>query len=144
MSDFKNPKHAKFVAEYLKSGNATQAATAAGFSSKNAAQSGHSLLRREDIRAAVSAGQREVVKEGLYETKAAVREIDIQIEDARGVNQFSAVAKFLELKLKLHGLLIDKHEVKQLGFQVVIDGIEDDEPIDVTPEEEPTEDDLLR
>ena len=49
------PKHAKFVAEYLKDLNATQAAIRAGYSPKTARAQGSTLLTNPNIAAAVQA-----------------------------------------------------------------------------------------
>jgi phage terminase small subunit len=51
------PKQARFVAEYLKDLNATQAAVRAGYSPKTAASQAHDLLRKPEIAAAVENGQ---------------------------------------------------------------------------------------
>lgn len=52
-----NPKHQRFVAEFLKDLNATQAAIRCGYSEKTAKQQGARLLTNADIAAAVSKGQ---------------------------------------------------------------------------------------
>lgn len=49
------PKHARFVAEYAKDLNATQAAIRAGYSVKTAASQGARLLTNAKIQAAVAA-----------------------------------------------------------------------------------------
>jgi phage terminase small subunit len=51
------PKHQRFVAEYVKDLNATQAAIRAGYSEKTAKQQGSRLLTNADIAAAVEAKQ---------------------------------------------------------------------------------------
>lgn len=48
-----NPKQSRFVAEYLKDSNATQAAIRAGYSKKTARQQASDLLTKPDIAAAV-------------------------------------------------------------------------------------------
>ncbi len=48
-----NPKQARFVAEYLKDCNATQAAIRAGYSAKTAEQQGSRLLGFAEVRKAV-------------------------------------------------------------------------------------------
>jgi len=48
------PKQQRFVAEYLKDLNATQAAIRAGFSERTAAQIGYEYLRKPQIAAAVA------------------------------------------------------------------------------------------
>lgn len=52
-----NPKRARFVAEYLKDLNATQAAIRAGYSPKTAKVQGYRLLTDAAVAAAVEAGQ---------------------------------------------------------------------------------------
>ena len=52
-----NAKQQRFVAEYLKDLNATQAAARAGYSAKTAEQQGWRLLRNAGIAAAVAKGQ---------------------------------------------------------------------------------------
>lgn len=50
-------KHARFVAEYLKDFNATQAAVRAGYSAKTAKQQGSRLLTNVDVAAAIAEKQ---------------------------------------------------------------------------------------
>lgn len=52
-----NPKRARFVAEYLKDLNATQAAMRAGYRARTARQQGARLLTKADIQQAVQASQ---------------------------------------------------------------------------------------
>lgn len=54
------PKHARFVAEYLKDFNATQACIRAGYSAKTAKQQGSRLLTVADVRAAIDAKSQKV------------------------------------------------------------------------------------
>ena len=51
------PKQARFVAEYLKDLNATQAATRAGYSAKTANQQGSRLLANVGVARAIAAGK---------------------------------------------------------------------------------------
>jgi phage terminase small subunit len=52
-----NPKQARFVAEYLKDLNATQAAIRAGYSKKTAGSQAHDLLKKPEISLLVAQGQ---------------------------------------------------------------------------------------
>ena len=54
------PKQRRFVAEYLKDQNATQAAIRAGFSAKTAHSSGPRLLDDVGVKAAIEAGMKKV------------------------------------------------------------------------------------
>ena len=55
-----NPKQQRFVAEYLKDSNATQAALRAGYSPKTAYSQGHDLLKKPEISEAVAKGTAEI------------------------------------------------------------------------------------
>lgn len=54
------PKQARFVAEYLKDSNATQAAIRAGYSSNTAGSQAHDLLKKPEIRGAVEKAQADI------------------------------------------------------------------------------------
>lgn len=56
-----SPKHARFVAEYLKDLNATQAAKRAGYSEKTAKQQGTRLLSYAAIQESISQGNRRIL-----------------------------------------------------------------------------------
>ena len=77
-----NEKHQRFVVEYLKDVNATQAAIRAGYSPKTAKQQGARLLTNADVQAAVSAGQAkhleraEITAEHVLEELACVAFLD--------------------------------------------------------------------
>src|SRR5437879_4367451 len=53
------PKQQTFVAEYVKDGNATRAATAAGYSAKTATEIGAENLRKPQIAQAIAEKQAE-------------------------------------------------------------------------------------
>lgn len=57
MAEIENPKHQRFVAEYLVDLNAAQAAIRAGYNVKGAKQQGDRLLSRPEIAEAVAAGK---------------------------------------------------------------------------------------
>jgi phage terminase small subunit len=58
-----SPKQQRFVAEYLKDSNATQAAIRAGYSRKTAGSQGHDLLKKPEIAAAVKLKVEQVAME---------------------------------------------------------------------------------
>lgn len=58
-----SPKHEKFVAAYLKSGNATEAAIHAGYSKPNARKQASVLLQRPDISGRIEIHMAEAAKE---------------------------------------------------------------------------------
>jgi phage terminase small subunit len=64
-----SPRHERFVAEYLKDGNATQAYIRAGYAPRGAQQSASKLLRDPRIEAAIAAGRQRI---------AQALEVDVQ------------------------------------------------------------------
>jgi len=68
-------KHARFVAEYLRDHNATQAAIRAGYSPQTAAAQASRLLRNVKVRAAVRRGQARVIAEAEVSAAATLREL---------------------------------------------------------------------
>ncbi len=81
-----NPKHARFVQEYLKDLNATKAAKRTGYSEKTARQQGAHLLSIPAIQEAISEGTREAVFDGKVTRKRIVQELSrIAFGDARKI-----------------------------------------------------------
>lgn len=118
-------KHAKFVEHYLKTGNGAQSAKIAGYSEKNAAQRASILLKSPQIQLALKEARAGSIVASSYSLDVAMKETDDCIEFARATKNANAMIKAIELKTKLNGLLIEKHEVKQAGFIINITGIDD-------------------
>jgi phage terminase small subunit len=77
-----SPKHRRFVAEFLKDHNATQAAIRAGYSKKTANEQGSQLLAKEAVKNAVNAALKrvedksELTAERIHRAVLAVLEFD--------------------------------------------------------------------
>lgn len=67
----------RFVAEYLRDLNATQAAVRAGYSSKTAVHIGYQLLRVPEVRDAIDRGKRQLMESLQAEAFQVVRELAI-------------------------------------------------------------------
>lgn len=76
-----NPKQQRFVAEYLKDLNATQAAIRAGYSEKTARAIGAENLTKPDIAAAVAKGQAKIAAKLEICAEDLIRDV-VQIKDA--------------------------------------------------------------
>ncbi|WP_115540021.1 terminase small subunit [Xanthomonas campestris] len=103
------PRQKRFVAEYLKDQNATQAAIRTGYSERTAKQQGSRLLTNADVAAAVCAGQRKVAKKA----EVTVDSLLVELEQARKLalreKQASAAVTATMGKGKLSGLLVERH-----------------------------------
>jgi phage terminase small subunit len=106
------PKQQRFAEEYVVDHNATQAAIRAGYSERTAKQQGSRLLTKVDVIEAVRA------KKARLSRKIEVS-ISSQTEDMREnrdlalENKQAAAAQQCSMGIaKLHGLLVDRSEVK--------------------------------
>ena len=75
------PKQQRFVSEYLRSGNASEAAKAAGYSEKYAAQNADKLLKNTKVARAIEKGQERrndrLELEEDFELKKAIELLDM-------------------------------------------------------------------
>ena len=117
-----NPNQARFVAEYLKHGVAKAAAEAAGY--KHGAESGYALMQMPAVKEAIDNARKEIVAEGTYNLKKAMKETDEGIQFAKDTENANALAKLIELRAKLNGLLIEKVAHTMVGFHVSVGGID--------------------
>lgn len=136
MSDYRKVKNevlterqAKFVAEYCKHGIVQTAALAAGFPKSTASQYGARLMRESPaVMAAIAAHRKDLQAQGKYNLENAMKEADEAIEFARETENANAYVKALELKSKLNGLLVEKHDHRVASFRLNIGGINDEKP----------------
>ena len=92
-----NPKQQRFVQEYLKDLNGTQAAIRAGYSKKTARQIGQHLLTKVDIRAAVQAGQKKSAERAEVSVEYVITKLRKLAEDAMADDDRTNAIRSLEL-----------------------------------------------
>ncbi len=120
-----NPRQARFAAEYLKHGNGEAAAIAAGYTENNAAWTADNLLKNcPGVIELIAQSRKAVAVEGTYNLKTAMKECEDTMELAVKTENANAYAKAVELRSKLNGLLVEKHDVRQVGFHVSVGGID--------------------
>jgi preprotein translocase subunit SecD len=68
-----NAQQRRFVAEYLKDGNATQAAIRAGYSEKTAEQIGYQLLQKTSVAQAIAQQQKASIERTLGSADEVLR-----------------------------------------------------------------------
>ena len=105
-----SPKQARFVAEYLKDQNATQAAIRAGYSQKTAAQQGSRLLMNVEVAKAVGQKQKRVAAKAEITVESLAREFEEARQLALQEKQASAMVAATTGKGKLAGLLVERHK----------------------------------
>lgn len=106
-----------FVHEYMRNGNnATQAAIAAGYAYNNARTQGYRLVNHDDaVKAEIERAQAELAERTDYGAEQAMTELGDVIDFARKTSNATAMARAVELRMKMAGLLVDKHELHVQG-----------------------------
>ena len=97
-------KQERFIQEYLKDCNATQAAIRAGYSSKTAAQIGEENLRKPDIRLAIDVAQKKIAEKTETDSEWVRRRLKEEADDFSEFASHSARIKAIELIGKINGV----------------------------------------
>jgi len=122
MSRGLTPKRARFVEEYLRDVNATQAALRAGYAESGARTEGARLLANADIQEAIAVAQAERSRRTRIDADDVLR---ILYDEARGIGPdtaSSARIRAAELLGKNLGMFVDRLRVEgALTFDDLID-----------------------
>lgn len=126
-------RHVAFVAGILAGKTQKKAAQDAGFFAQTATKLMRNPLVIEEL-----ARQRQIVRARTgYDAEAMMNELDAAITHAKETENAGAYVKAIELKGKLHGLLIERVDQRQVAaFSINISGI-DDQPIALPAPAEP-------
>lgn len=104
------PKQERFIAEYVKDLNATQAYIRAGYSPNGAAQAAEKLLRNAEICVAIAKRQQAIGKRLDITTEKVLSDLQAVIDGAMAAGQYSAAARAAELHGKHIGMFVDRSE----------------------------------
>ena len=104
------PRQARFVAEYLKDQNATQAAIRAGYSKGTAKQQGSRLLTNADVAAAVAKGQKRVAEKAEVTLEGHLLALRRLRDSAAKKGQFSAAITAEVARGKVSGFHVEHHK----------------------------------
>ena len=104
------PKQQRFVSEYLKDQNATQAAIRAGYSAGTAKQQGSRLLTNAAIARAVNKAQKRVAVKSEITAESLAAEFEEARQLARKKGHPAAMVAATTGKGKLSGLLVERHK----------------------------------
>lgn len=99
----------RFVVEYLKRGNATQAAIAAGFSRKTAGAAGSRLLKDVRIATAIATAKAPVLDAAKVTLEGHLKELDRLRDLAIQNGQMGPAVKAEECRGKVSGFYLDRH-----------------------------------
>lgn len=107
-------RQSRFVSAYVAGASAAEAARQAGYGPGYSAKAAKYLLHHPSIAATIEEMRMDLQKKTLFDVERAVEECNTMIDFAQSKNNAMAAAKLLELKCKLHGLLVDRLEVKPM------------------------------
>lgn len=92
-------KQERFVAEYLKDGNATRSAIAAGYSEKTAHSVGSENLRKPEIAAKIAAAQADRTERTHIDIDYVIQRLAVEAErDGEGASHGARVSALRELR----------------------------------------------
>ena len=104
------PKQRRFVSEYLKDQNATQAAVRSGYSKKSAGKIGHQLLEIPRIADAVATRQEKVAEKAEFTVTSHLLKLAELRDAAIAAGQISAAVKAEENRGKVAGFYVQRVE----------------------------------
>jgi phage terminase small subunit len=104
------PRQERFIAEYVKDLNATQAYMRAGYSPGGAAQAAEKLLRNADICAAIAKRQQAIGQKLEITAEKVLSDLESHRKAAAMDGQHSAAIRAAELLGKHIGMFVDRSE----------------------------------
>jgi hypothetical protein len=142
-------KATAFAEHYLKNGSASAAARAIGYAPLSSRKAGSRLLRDPTVQEMIEKARSEMQARATYSAELAMKELDQAMDFSRETGNATALARCVELKAKLAGLMVERIDQRQVGgFQVRIIGIDDAPPaalrtIDSAPPVDDEEEDIF-
>ena len=120
MQGLKNPRHADFVRNYLRTADGTNSARAAGYAHEHAAVESCRLLKRGDVRRAIDASRSTLAEGAIYDQARAMAEALAGIQFALETGNANALARLIEHRAKLNGLLVERFEVATVDITAAL------------------------
>jgi hypothetical protein len=116
------PKQQEWIKHFVTTGNIARSARACGVR-KTVAWDWHKSQKIQDEIAKI----RDTIRDETgYDLKMAMAECEEAIEFSRGMKNANAYVKAVELKTKLNGLLIEKHDHRMVAnFSIQVEGVRD-------------------
>lgn len=99
----------RFVAEYIKDGNATQAAIRAGFSKKAARQQGARMLSYASVCDAIATARKPVIEEAQVTLEGHLKMLATLRDSALKAGQHGPAVKAEEARGKVAGFYVERH-----------------------------------
>lgn len=114
---FVDPGHMDFAAAYVRMGNAEKAATECGYNEKY----GTELLKRPDVQREIARHQEQLRVKTGYDLQAAFDQTQRLLSEAEVAGQYMAASRFLDMAMRLHGLLIERTMVATVDMRQALE-----------------------
>ncbi|MCX7146210.1 MAG: terminase small subunit [Sulfuritalea sp.] len=132
LARIKEERRRRFVLAYLRHGNGAQAAREAGYAAQHSRSSAYKLMHDPEVLAVVTEARAVMIEKTGYGIESAMAELDDLMKFSRQTKNANALAKAVELRMKIHGLLDDKQGGQQSPFSIAIH-LGDDKPVGPDP-----------
>lgn len=120
-------KQKRFVDEYIKDSNGTQAAIRAGFAPRAASRTASDLLKNPDVRAAVDARMNKIAEKVDITAEKVLKDIEDIRTSASTANDYGAALRASELQGKYLKMFTDKVQQEMDMHITVVTGVPDRE-----------------
>src|SRR5215469_2423408 len=121
------PRKMAFLSAYLSGRGGAESAVIAGYSKTNARHRAYELLNNDPLVVeAIKDAQDKLRKEANFNAEKAMDELNEAMKFARDTKNATALARCIELRAKLAGLLDTKDKGPQTAFQINISGLDQD------------------
>lgn len=119
------PQDCVFIEAYTRLGDANAAARIAQPGREHDNNAGWKFLRRHCVKEELKRIRETMAKVSAVNVESLTEKTEKAIEFAFQTRNANALVKAIELQAKLHGLIIDKHDIRAMGsFQINITGID--------------------
>lgn len=124
------PLQEKFLKAHAEGVGVLKAAEVAGYSKPKSSLS--TILNSPAVAGALEERRKVVAEKIVYTAVEAMKEAEEGMKFARETRNANAYVKAVELRTKLQGLLVEKHDFRMAGqFAINIKGIDDKPTIDI-------------
>jgi phage terminase small subunit len=123
------PRKLSFISAYLSGKGGAESAMAAGYSPGNARHRAYELLNNDPLVVeAIKDAQEKLRREANFNAEKAMDELNDAMKFARETKNATALARCIELRAKLAGLLDTRDKGPTTAFQINIAGLDTPEP----------------
>ena len=115
-----NERQRRFVAEFLTSGNGTQAAIRAGYSAKGAAVQATRLLRNANVRSAIEAERAPVLARAKVTLAGHLAMLATIRDEARAAGHYGAAKSAEEARGRVSGFYVEPSLVARRDLPTIV------------------------